>query len=107
MHAAPSLVRSVLIPSMSVHFINLLTITRMALCPCERGRGPTMSQEITDQGPSGTECGCRGAARLVRSGFVRWQVSHPCAYLSASFTMSTHQYAFSSAALNFRGPGCP
>src|ERR1700726_4554763 len=45
-------------------------MTRMALCPRERGRGPIISHEMTDQGPSGTECRWSRAARLVWSGFT-------------------------------------
>src|ERR1700731_3333390 len=51
MCASASPVRSIPIPLISVCFVNLSTITRMALCPHERGRGLTMSQEIMDQGP--------------------------------------------------------
>src|ERR1700726_4500433 len=49
--AAPSPVRSIPIPSINVCLVNLSTMARMALCPRERGRGPIISHEITDQGP--------------------------------------------------------
>ena len=81
----PFVVMSVEIGNNLIIFENLLTTVRMAFFPCDSGRGPMISTEMTSQGFGGMVLGWSGVLAALVLDLVFWHLSHPLTYLSMSF----------------------
>ena len=85
--ATPFAVISVEIGNNWIIFEKRSTMVRIALFPCDSGKGLIMSTDMIFQGHCGTMFDCSGVLAALVTDLVFWHLSHSSTYFSMFFRM--------------------